>query len=369
MIRNILSLNTAILTALFLLISACSTTPPNYPVMREETSTQTIPTQDPVTVSINAVGDMMLGTDYPKHHLADDDGISLLEPMFTVLRNADITFGNLEGTLSDSAEPEKKCKIKDRCYLFRSPARYAKLLADAGFDVISLANNHARDFGEAGRSDSMAALAKVGIKHSGREGDVASWEVKGRRVAMVAFAPFKNSHDMLDITYAKNLVEQISADHDIVMVSIHAGAEGLDKLHLPFEEEFYYGENRGDAVAFAHAVIESGADLVLGHGPHVPRAMELYQGRLIAYSLGNFCTYYGISVASLKGLAPVLNATLDENGQFISGRVISARQIRPGGPVLDTSHQASQLIRRLSKEDFPNGQLALDNAGWLSIIN
>lgn len=325
------------------------------------------PLSPPVTISINAVGDMMLGTNYPENHLADDDAVSLLEPMSHVLRNADITFGNLEGTLSDSAEPEKKCKVKKHCYLFRSPTRYANLLATAGFDVISLANNHARDFGETGRSDTMAALAKAGIRHSGREGDIASWEVKGRRIALVAFAPFKNSHDMLDIGYAQNLVSQISLDHDIVIVSIHAGAEGLDKMHLPFEEEFYYGENRGDAVAFAHAVIDSGADLVLGHGPHVVRAMELYQGRLIAYSLGNFCTYYGISVAESKGLAPVLAATLNENGEFISGRVISARQVRPGGPVLDGSHQASQLIRRLTLEDFPLGQLSLDEAGWLSI--
>jgi poly-gamma-glutamate capsule biosynthesis protein CapA/YwtB (metallophosphatase superfamily) len=311
---------------------------------------------------------MMLGTNYPENHLADDDAVSLLEPMSQVLRDADITFGNLEGTLSDSAEPEKKCKVPSHCYLFRSPARYASLLAKAGFDVISLANNHARDFGESGRSDTMLALTNAGIRHSGREGDIASWEVKGRRIVLVAFAPFKNSHDMLDINYAQNLVSQISANHDIVIVSIHAGAEGLDKMNLPFEEEFYYGENRGDAVAFAHAVIDSGADLVLGHGPHVPRAMELYQGRLIAYSLGNFCTYYGISVVKSKGLAPVLTALLDEKGQFISGRVISARQIRPGGPVLDKSQQASQLIRSLTMEDFPNGQLTLDNAGWLSII-
>lgn len=365
--RNLFNLVRQFLPVFFLLFSACSEIP-SKKIEAQRPADSTTPTKIRQTVSIVAVGDMMLGTNYPQNHLADDDAVSLLTPVHDVLRNADITFGNLEGTLSDTAEPEKKCKVKDRCYLFRSPVRYVSLFKEAGFDVISLANNHARDFGESGRTDSMTALDTVGIFHSGRQGDIASWEVKGLNIAMIAFAPFKDSHDMLDLTYAQRLVAEVSEDHDIVIVSIHAGAEGLDVMRLPFEEEFYYGENRGDAVAFAHAVIDSGADMVIGHGPHVPRALELYQGRLISYSLGNFCTYYGISVAETKGLAPILKAELDENGQFVSGRIISARQIRPGGPVLDKSHQAARLIKSLTEEDFPHGQLSLDDAGRVNII-
>ena len=355
------------LPVFFLLFSACSEIP-SKKIEAQRPADNSAPAKISQTLSIVAVGDMMLGTNYPLNHLADDDAVSLLAPVHGVLRNADITFGNLEGTLSDTAKPEKKCKVKDRCYLFRSPVRYVSLFKEAGFDVISLANNHARDFGESGRTDSMTALDTAGIYHSGRQGDIASWEVKGLSIAMIAFAPFKDSHDMLDLTYAQRLVAEVSEEHDIVIVSIHAGAEGLDVLHLPFEEEFYYGENRGDAVAFAHAVIDSGADMVIGHGPHVPRALELYQGRLISYSLGNFCTYYGISVAETKGLAPILKAELDENGQFVSGRIISARQIRPGGPVLDKSHQAARLIKSLTEEDFPHGQLSLDDTGRVNII-
>lgn len=356
------------LPAVFLLATACS----EIPSTKSEMPGPLDPPKAVKTtqnISVIAVGDIMLGTNYPQNHLADDDAKSLLAPMHDVLRSADVTFGNLEGTLSETAEPEKKCKIKDRCYLFRSPERYANLLKEAGFDVISLANNHARDFGETGRDDSMAALQRVDILHSGREGDVASWEVKGVKIGMIAFAPFKNSHDMLDIPYAQGVVAGLSETHDIVIVSIHAGAEGLDVMHLPFTEEFYYGENRGDAAAFAHAVIESGADLVLGHGPHVPRALELYQGRLIAYSLGNFCTYYGISVAELKGLAPVLRTVMDENGRFVRGKIISARQIRPGGPVPDNTHEAARLIKSLTEADFPQGQLSLDGAGEISVNN
>jgi len=339
------------------LLSGCSSVPPaEIPEAPPE----------PVFLQLAAVGDMMLGTDFPVNHLPADDGANLLAAMHPPLQNADITFGNLEGTLLDGGEPVKQCQNPNRCYLFRSPERFALNFEQAGFDVISLANNHARDFGEEGRSASMHALEQQGIHHSGRTGDIASWEVKGQRVAMIAFAPFKNSHDMLDLAAVRLLVSRIKAEHDIVLISFHGGAEGLDALHLPFANEFYYGEDRGDVVAFSHAVIDAGADLVVGHGPHVPRALELYRGRLIAYSLGNFCTYYGISVAGLKGLAPVLQVTITDKGEFVQGRIISARQQRPLGPVPDATNEAARLMKRLTEEDFPNTALVVDEAGLIS---
>ena len=319
-------------------------------------------TQDSRIIQIAAVGDIMLGTDFPKNTLPPDD-LNILSQITPVLQQADITFGNLEGVLLDGGDPIKKCKNLSACYLFRTPTRYAKNLQLAGFDVMSLANNHARDFGEQGRDSSMQALAAVGIHHTGRQGDVASWQVKGLRVAVIAFAPFGNSHDMLDIDRAVEQVTTLAAQHEIVMVSMHAGAEGLDAIHVPFETEYYYDEDRGDAVKFARAVIDAGADLVLGHGPHVPRAMELYKGRLIAYSLGNFCTHWGISVVGIKGLAPILIANLRANGAFLGGRVVSARQIRPEGPGLDENHAAARLIQRLTQEDFPDTPLLLDSVG------
>lgn len=326
------------------------------------------PAPEPVTLKLAAVGDIMLGTDYPRDHLPPDDGRELLAAIIPVLQRADIAFGNLEGTLLDGGEPVKQCQNPERCYLFRSPARYAQTLQQAGFDVMSLANNHARDFGEEGRSASMQALQQAGIQHSGRIGDIASWTVKGQRIALIAFAPFKNSHDMLDISAAQILVAGLEAEHDIVLVSIHGGAEGLDALHLPFANEFYYGEDRGNVVTFAHAVIEAGADVVLGHGPHVPRALELYQGRLIAYSLGNFCTYYGISVSGLKGLAPVLEINITADGEFIDGRIISARQQRPSGPQPDDTHEAARLMSTLTRADFPETPLSISETGMITEV-
>ncbi|MCZ6779919.1 MAG: CapA family protein [Acidobacteria bacterium] len=306
-------------------------------------------------LSIAAVGDIMMGTDYPENHLPDDDGVSFLSGVTSTLIQADITFGNLEGVLMDGGEPRKECEDSEMCYLFRSPSRYARYLREAGFDVMSLANNHSRDFGEEGRAASMAALASTGIHHSGREGDVAIWDVLGHRVALIAFATTVGSHSLLEIEPAAERVRELASVHDIVLVSFHGGAEGLEATHIPFTEEMAYGELRGHVVRFSRAMIEAGAHLVIGHGPHVPRAMELHRNRLIAYSLGNFATYYGISVGSIRGLAPILLADIDPDGNFLRGRIVSAQQIRPSGPTLDPKQAAYRLIRQLTEEDFDGG--------------
>lgn len=310
-------------------------------------------------IEIAAVGDIMLGTDFPKPRLPADDGAGQLEQAAPILRAADIAFGNLEGVLLDGGEPAKQCKNPAACYLFRSPPRFADTLAAAGFTVLSLANNHARDFGEEGRDSTMAALDAAGVLHSGRAGTTASWEVGEVRVAMIAFAPFKGAWPMLDPVGADAAVAGLAVGHDIVIVSFHGGGEGVDAERIPFTEEFYRGENRGNVVDFAHAMIDAGADLVLGHGPHVPRALELYQERLIAYSLGNFATWWGISVAGAKGYAPILRTTVDGNGRFIAGDVVSMQQLRPEGPRRDAADRAGRMIRELTLLDFAGGDLSL----------
>lgn len=294
----------------------------------------------------------MIGTDFPENHLADDDGVGFLAAVTPWLQNADVTIGNLEGVLMDGGEPRKQCKNPQACYLFRSPARYANYFRLAGFDVMSLANNHARDFGEAGRTASMHNLAAAGIQHTGREGDFALLEINGLRVAVLGYAVTRNSNLLLDYALAAKTVSQFAATHDIVIVTFHGGAEGRDATRLPFAEEEYYGEMRGDVVKFARLMVDSGADLVAGHGPHVVRGMELYRDRLIAYSLGNFATYYGISVEGIKGIAPILLTTLDKDGRFVTGQIYSTIQIRPAGPVPDPGQQALSLIRSLSIQDF-----------------
>jgi hypothetical protein len=108
---------------------------------------------------------------------------------------------------------------------------------------------------------------------------------------------------------------------------------------------------------FARAMIDAGADLLLGHGPHVPRAMELYRDRLIAYSLGNFATYYGIGVEGNRGIAPIVTARLDAEGRFVGGHIDSTIQLRPDGPSIDPQQRALQLIRELTAAALPYGWL------------
>ena len=316
-------------------------------------------------LTIAAVGDMMIGTDYPENHLPDDDGVSFFAAVAPALRAADIAFSNLEGVLVDGGEPAKKCKNPKACYLFRSPTRYAKLYREAGFDILSLANNHARDFGEEGRTLTMQALDAVNIDHSGREGEFASFEVNELKIAFLAYAVTKDSNMLLDYELTTATVAEYAATHDIVIVSFHGGAEGMQAMNLPFAEEEYYGEPRGDVVMIARRMVDAGADLILGHGPHVVRAAERYKDRLIAYSLGNFATYYGISVDGLKGIAPILFATLDGEGRFVEGEIVSTRQIRPAGPTIDPEHRALNLIRGLSIEDFGQPGLVFEADGTI----
>ena len=320
----------------------------------------------PGGLRVMAVGDIMLGTDFPRDRLPPEDGAALLAEAAPILRQADVAVGNLEGVLLDGGEPVKQCQNSSACYLFRTPARYANRLAESGFDVMSLANNHAMDFGPEGATSSSAALQALGIEVAGPLGTTASWtDEGGRRIGFVAFAPNRGVESLLDVEKAREIVARLADEHDVVIVSMHAGAEGFDAMRLTFETETYYGEDRGNPVAFARAMVDAGADLVVGHGPHVPRAMEVYQGHLIAYSLGNFCTYWGISVEREKGLAPILDVTLDDYGHLVEGRIHALVQRRPLGPVLDSRGEAVTIIRHLTALDFPEGRLLIEANGEL----
>jgi poly-gamma-glutamate capsule biosynthesis protein CapA/YwtB (metallophosphatase superfamily) len=354
------------------LLAACAGQPPApAPAPREPAPAVTAEAAPPSPthpgLTLAAVGDMMLGTDFPENTLPDDDGLSFFDSVAPLLEAPDVTFGNLEGVLQDGGEPVKQCKDTRICFLFRSPARYATYFKLAGFDALSLANNHARDFGETGRSSSMTALDSAGIHHSGREGTTASWMANGRRVGLVAFAPNVGSNPLNEPEIATAMVAQLAATHDIVIVSFHGGAEGTGAEKLPFAREIFVGEDRGDVVEFARAMVDAGADLVLGHGPHVVRPMELYHDRLIAYSLGNFATYYGISVEGIRGMAPILQATLDDDGRFVAGRIESTIQVRPAGPSPDPAKGVLTLLRTLTAEAFPDGALDIREDGTLAV--
>jgi hypothetical protein len=321
-------------------------------------------------VSIAAVGDIMLGSTYPETAtLPPEDGAQLLAEVTPVLAAADLAFGNLEGPMLEGGSTSKctdEAARAGRCYAFRVPPRYGAHLKQAGFDVMSLANNHVMDFGLEGRASSAKVLDQLGIAHSGERGDVARLSVRGRKVALIAFAPYPHSYNLLDLDAARQAVTELAVSADIVMVSFHGGAEGARFQHVVQGSEMFYGEDRGDLRTFAHAMIEAGADLVIGHGPHVMRGLEVYRGRLIAYSLGNFATYGSFNLSGPNGLAAILEVRLACDGAFLGGRLHPVKQIKPGGPRLDPEAAVLPLVRQLSEEDFGKTAVRISDKGELA---
>lgn len=319
------------------------------------------------TVRLRAVGDMMIGTDFPSTDYLPADAGAMFSGVADWLKDADVTFGNLEGPVCDGGQTQK-CgpdSAPGSCYAFRSPGRYADIYKDAGFDVVSTANNHAGDFGEYCRAETESNLDRVGIKHSGRPGDIASLESNGLKIAVIGFHTSRSCHYVNDHETAADLVRALSTDHDIVVVSFHGGAEGGRAIHVPHGQETFYGENRGDLRAFTHTVIDAGADLVIGHGPHVLRGVEIYSDRLIAYSLGNFATYGRFNLSGNNGLGVVLDVTLDREGRFTGGALLPTRQEGAGIPVKDDDAKAVDLMRMLSEEDFPQTGVRVAKDGTL----
>jgi poly-gamma-glutamate capsule biosynthesis protein CapA/YwtB (metallophosphatase superfamily) len=320
------------------------------------------------SLRLRAVGDMMIGTAFPEGVLPPDEGAGAFGAVADLLRDADVTFGNLEGPLCDATEPSEKCRPDAKpgsCYAFRTPTTYASRYKDAGFDVVSTANNHAFDFGEACRDQTQAALDRLGILHSGRPGTVARWTTNGLRVALIGFHTSPSCHDLNDTDTAVALVRGLAADNDLVIVSFHGGAEGSRAQHVPEGHEEFYGEDRGDLRRFTHAVIDAGADLVLGHGPHVLRGMEVYQDRLIAYSLGNFSTYGRFNLSGPQGVGAILEVTLSGDGRLAGGRILGTVQEGQGQPRPDPENAAADLVRALSQQDFPRSAPTIAQDGSL----
>jgi poly-gamma-glutamate capsule biosynthesis protein CapA/YwtB (metallophosphatase superfamily) len=286
--------------------------------------------------------------------LPPNDGQDLFADVAEWLTDATVTFVNLEGPLCDGGTTDKCTAGSTSCYAFRTPTRYGRYVAGAGVDVASLANNHALDFGEACRGQTEATLDALGIAHSGRPGTVASLDRGGVRIGLVAFHTASHSNNVLDIPAASELVRQVAASHDLVVVSFHGGAEGAGALHVPAGAEYFQGSDRGDLRRFSHAVVDAGADLVIGHGPHVPRAMEVYGGRLVAYSLGNFATYGRFNLSGEQGVSLVLEAQLAADGRFVAGAILPVRLVDGGFPVQDDSGRVVPLVRSLTESDFPS---------------
>ena len=322
------------------------------------------------TISVIGVGDIMMGTNFPdESYLPPDSGKFLLSGVDSVLKNSDLTFGNLEGVILNEGGDQKNCRNPDICYLFRSPEYLLNQLAVSGFNIVSTANNHAGDFGDPGRKNTARVLDSLGFGHAGSiDKPFEIFTYRKVRYGLAAFAPNKGTPQIGDIDNAKATVAHLDTLVDIVIVSFHGGAEGKDHMHVTRETEYFYGENRGNVYQFAHDLIDSGADIIFGHGPHVPRAIEVYNNRFIAYSLGNFCTYARFNLRGVNAYTPIVKVNVDHTGTFLDGRIISAIQTGLGVPVLDNKHRAARLMRSLTKEDFQEAEIVIDDSGVITYI-
>ncbi|MBN1633762.1 MAG: CapA family protein [Ignavibacteria bacterium] len=310
------------------------------------------------TISIIGVGDIMMGSNYPSNVLPPDDGKYIFDAVKHILSDADYTIGNLEGTLLNSGGIPKVCK---RCVSFRTPVHYARYLKDAGFDAMNLANNHSNDMGPAGKKSTKETLRNNGILFFGlNEYPSDTLYYKNLKIGLIGFA---RNHHLNSPVVAAKMVEELKKSADIVIVSVHSGSEGLSALRVPKREEYYGDELRGDIYRFSHKLIDAGADLILGHGPHVPRAIELYKNRLIVYSLGNFCTYAKFPLNGAQGYAPIIKLFINGKGEFLKGKIISAKQIKGGIPVPDKKNSAAILMRNLSLKDFPENEIEITEEG------
>jgi hypothetical protein len=322
------------------------------------------------TLSIAAVGDIMMGTGWPEEILPPRDGEGIFDNVSQSFNGADIVFGNLEGPLMDDGEGvkcgKKRRAGKSLCFEFRTPARYVKHLESAGFNVMNVANNHSFDFGPEGVESTVDVLGEAGIQAAG--GDIVpALDICGKRVVLVGFSyspPSPFSYPLQDIPAATGIVGRLKQENDLVLVSFHGGAEGKDALRVPDADEFFAGEFRGNVVRFARAVIDAGADLVIGHGPHVPRAMEVYKGKLIAYSLGNFLTYGRFNLQGASGVSLVLKVSIDlETGNFAGGAIVPVALRDRGIPSIDPEGKAVRLIRELTGERGIPAGLVIEEDG------
>ncbi|MDP9798262.1 poly-gamma-glutamate capsule biosynthesis protein CapA/YwtB (metallophosphatase superfamily) [Catenuloplanes nepalensis] len=203
-----------------------------------------------------------------------------------------------------------------------------------------------------------AGLRKDNTKIIGGYGEAAETQARGVRIAVLGFP----AAAVADLTAAKRAVTAAARRADLVVVHARLGAPG--RYRVAGGVERHRGEDRGDPVRFAHAVVDAGADLVLGHGPGVLRGMEFHRGRLIAYSLGTFAGPAGR--AGRYAAAGVLRVMLRADGRWAGGTFTATRPDRGGRPVPDRTGAGLRHVRELSAADFPGTGPAISENGGLT---
>ena len=326
-------------------------------------------------VTIAMTGDIMMGSLYPNERLPQDSGRHIFSDPAPLLRQADVACGNLEGTMAYHGKPRKN-PSSPLAFMFMMPPHFAPRLVEAGYDFVGLANNHIYDFWEACITTTEQALDAVGMGYAGANDpsgknhhrEMCIRELGGVKYGFAAFSHEDYTVRLQDTARVHRIIQSLRTQCDYVIVCFHGGREGTVARHLPDEVEYFQGDDRGHLRKFTHQCIDWGADIVYGHGPHVCRAIELYNGHLIAYSLGNFCTT-GMGVAGATGYAPVLVARLDRNGMFVDGKIHSFLQQPMQGPKTDPGHHAAREIAELTEADISPNLLNIAPDGTITLVS
>ena len=323
------------------------------------------PTPEPTEpIVIGWAGDTIPAS--TRHGLPTDPR-TLLGPISEQLRSPDLMVVNLEGTLGSRGVSKCRRWVVRDCHAFQAPPQYARtVIAAAGIDAVNTANNHSFDYGDVGQADTRKALAGAGVAATGGVDEVTFVDVRGTKVALVGFATYGWGADLRDAAQVRDLVRRARAGADVVVVMLHAGAEGTDAAHTPNRVEWHLGEDRGNSRAVAHLAVDEGADLVVGSGPHVLRGMEVYRGRLVAYSLGNLVGYGGaFQVSGDLALSGILRVRLRPDGTLESARLIPLRIGADGIPRPDGTSAALRRVRELSRADFGRNAVRVEADGTL----
>ena len=315
------------------------------------------------TVTIAMNGDIMTGTILPTPNMPPNEGRDIFIDCAELIKSADVACGNLEGVLADKGKSRKA--PGPLSFSFMMPTKSVNLLVDAGYDFLGIANNHINDFYPVCIQSTIKTLKDNGIGVAGTSDcETSIKEINGVKYGFCAFGHESYTLKTQDHATVKRIVKKLRQECDIVIVCFHGGSEGISERHLPNGTEYFHGADRGNLREFAHLCIDSGADIVYGHGPHVCRAMELYKGHLIAYSLGNFATPRGMKLDGPTSYAPLLIVKL-QGGKFAEGQIHPFIQYRDKGPRVDKSGAVIKEIQSLSNEDIKDNELVIADDGKL----
>ena len=325
--------------------------------------------RDTATVRFCAGGDVTLGTNLDtswtklvsrrlhRRVAALPSPDSLLAPLRPLVAGADFVLLNVEGAIGDGPPPFDKCaKSTSGCFALRMPPAAAPAIRriTSRTVVANLANNHARDAGAEGLRETQRVLERAGVIVTGVDTlPTLAVTQHGDTVAFLGFATSGGDNDLRDLQAVSRHVARAAASNRRVIVTMHLGAEGATAQRTVDSTERYLDSPRGNPVAFADAATAAGADLVIGHGPHVVRAAEWRDSSLVLYSLGNLVTYGPFSHREPMRRGVVACATVDGRGAVRAVRLHPTVQHAPGRMRVDRSKRALVLIDSLSKLDFP----------------